>query len=158
MVEISPSIERFSGYSREELIGSEVSRVYYYQKDRERLIEVMKEKGKVDDFEIRLKTKSGKLVYTSVNSHLLRAPDGRITGVEAIMRDITDRKLAEISLQDTYNFYEQILETASEGIFVCNQDLEYTYWNREMEKISGLSAGETGKAAGRQRYLARICL
>ncbi|MCH8547639.1 MAG: PAS domain S-box protein, partial [Balneolaceae bacterium] len=142
IMDISPSIERYSGYSCKELIGSQVSEFYYYQEDRDRLVEVMKENGKVNDFEIRLKTADGKLVYTSVNSHLLRNELGEVIGVEGIMRDITGRKLAEISLQDTYNFYEQILETVSEGIFVCDHNLKYTYWNREMEKISGLSESE----------------
>lgn len=142
IMDISPSIERYSGYSCKELIGSQVSEFYYYQDDRQRLVEVMRQNGKVDDFEIRLKTADGKLVYTSVNSHLLRNDQGEVVGVEGIMRDITDRKLTEISLQDTYNFYEQILETVSEGIFVCDHNLNYTYWNREMEKISGLSESE----------------
>jgi PAS domain S-box-containing protein len=138
VTDISPSIERYSGYDRKNIIGSPVEDFYYYQEDREKLIENLKVYGQVSDFEVRLKTADERLVYTSINANLLRDSDGNVEGVEGIMRDITDRKLAEVELKETYNFFGQILSTTSEGIYVLDSGLTYTYWNRQMEKLTGL--------------------
>ena len=142
ITEISPSIEKYSGYKKDQLIGSPVSNFYYYPEDREKLIKKLRKNGEVSDFEIRLKTIDDKLVYTSVNSYILRDEEGNITGVEGIMRDITDRKLADRKLKETYNFFDQILSNTSEGIYVCDTDLTYTFWNKSMEHITGLKADE----------------
>ena len=55
--------------------------------------------GDVADHEIRLKAGDGRLVSTSVSAHILRGPDGTSSGVEGILRDISDRKAAEEALR-----------------------------------------------------------
>jgi PAS domain S-box-containing protein len=142
VTEISPSIEKYSGFKREEIIDSPVPDFYYYQDDREKLIDKLKETGHVSDFEARLKTADNRLVYASINAYLIRDSNNTILGVEGIMRDITDRKLAENELKETYNFFDQILSTTSEGIYVLNMDLQYIYWNRQMEKLTGLKTDD----------------
>lgn len=138
VTEISPSIEKYSGYKREYIIGSDALDFYYHAEDRENLVAMLREKGDVTDFIIRLKTKNNNLVYTSVNAYLLKNERGEPAGVEGIMRDITDRKKAEQELKETYNFYEQILSTTTDGIYVCDKDLRYTYWNSQMVYITGM--------------------
>lgn len=142
ITEISPSIEKYSGYKKDELIGSPVSNFYYYPEDREKLIKKLQKNGEVSDFEIRLKTIDDQLIYASVNSYILRDEEGNITGVEGIMRDITDRKLADSKLKEAYTFFNQILSNTSEGIYVCDTDLTYTFWNKSMEHITGLKADD----------------
>lgn len=149
VTEISPSIEKYSGYKREDIIGTNALAFYYYSEDREELVAMLREKGKVTDFEIRLKTKSNKLVYTSVNAYILKNEAGEPIGVEGIMRDISDRKKAEQELKEAYNFYEQILFTTSDGIYVCDENLRYIYWNSQMEYITGL---EKKKVLGKHPY------
>ena len=58
IVEISPSIERYSGYKPEELIGKKVEDVYLDPADRTELLKVLASKGEVEDYILRLKTKS----------------------------------------------------------------------------------------------------
>lgn len=98
IIEISPSIERYSGYSREELIGRPIINFYYYPEDRARLLDAMKRKGQITDFEVRLKTKDGRLVYTSVNSHFLVNEAGNPVGIEGSLWDVTERKRLESQL------------------------------------------------------------
>lgn len=137
VTEISPSIERYSGYTREEVIGSPVGRFYYDQADREKLLEKLKEKGIVTDFEVRFENADNRYIYTSVSANVLRDENGEVIGVDGIMRDITERKRAELKLEKTHSFYNQILSNTSEGIYVVDREMRYIYWNSMMEKISG---------------------
>jgi PAS domain S-box-containing protein len=96
--EISPSIEKYSGYSREEIIGKPVSDFYFYSHDRERIIENLQSNGFVIDFEVRLKTKNQELRYASVNARLI-IENGKVVATEGSMRDVTTRKFQENALK-----------------------------------------------------------
>jgi len=91
VTEISPSIQRYSGYSVEEIIGSPIAKFYHNPGDRIRLMETLMQKKEVVDFEIHLQTKDDRVVYTSVNCHLLFGPDNQVVGVEGSLRDISER-------------------------------------------------------------------
>ncbi len=71
ITEISPSIEKYSGYSRASLLNQPVSEFYYHPEDRDNILNILYDQGVVNDFEVRLKTKDNILVYTSVNAHLV---------------------------------------------------------------------------------------
>lgn len=121
VTEISPSIEKYSGYKRSEIIGSSVSTFYYYQKDRESLMAELLQSGKVTDYEVRLKTSSGKLVYTSVTSHTITNDAGKILGIEGIMRDISERKTAEIELRKSDETLTKLSEQVPGTIYQFQQ-------------------------------------
>jgi diguanylate cyclase (GGDEF)-like protein/PAS domain S-box-containing protein len=99
ITDISPSIQRYSGYTREELIGKPIADYYYDLEDRVNLLETLRKEGEVVDYEVRLKTKEDRLVIVSVNSHFLFDATGKPSGVEGSLRDITDRKKASDELK-----------------------------------------------------------
>lgn len=139
VTEISPSIETYSGFKREDVIGQPVSNFYYHQSDREKLIQKLKKDRVVTDFEIRMSNAQDKLMYTSVSAKVVTDDSGGVIAVEGIMRDITERKLTDLELKKTHNFFDQILNNTNEGIYVMNSDYEYIYWNSMMETISGIA-------------------
>ncbi len=51
--------------------------------------------GNISSFDAQSRTKSGRVVDVSVNLAPLRASDGSILGASAIIRDISERKMAE---------------------------------------------------------------
>ncbi|HMB99392.1 MAG TPA: PAS domain S-box protein [Balneolaceae bacterium] len=140
ITEITPSIEFYSGFKRSEIIGKNTSLFYKYTEDKSKLVEKLKNYGVVSDFEIRLRTKSGKLVYASANARLMLNDNDEIIGTEGTLRDITGRKKAEYELKETHHFFNQIISNTSDGIYVCDTDLRYIHWNPSMEKISGYKA------------------
>jgi diguanylate cyclase (GGDEF)-like protein/PAS domain S-box-containing protein len=99
IIDISPSILRYSGYTREELIGKPIADYYYHPEDRIHLLETMQKEGEVVDYEVRLRTKEDRFMIVSVNSHLLFDTAGNPSGVEGSFRDITDRKKATEELK-----------------------------------------------------------
>jgi len=99
ILEISPSVERF-GYSREELIGTQVMDVYEDPEQRSTLVKAVIEQGRVTDHEIRLRRGDGRIIDISVSAHLLRDQEGAFMGTEGTLRDISDRKAAEDALRE----------------------------------------------------------
>lgn len=103
IVEISPSIFRYSGYTQEELIGKPVTEVYYNPEDRNTLLKELHEKGELMDYDVRLRKKNGQITWASLNVHLIFDAAGNPTGVEGSMRNVTERKKGEEIRQVLYN-------------------------------------------------------
>lgn len=122
ITEISPSIEKHSGYSREELIGKPATAFYCNAEDRQDLVKILSTQRSVTDFEVRLKTKDGKIVYSSVNAQLI-IRNGVITGTEGSMRDVTERKLHKDSLERLNNDLSVLNDQKNKLLSVIAHDL-----------------------------------
>jgi PAS domain S-box-containing protein len=123
IIDISPSIERYSGYPREELIGKPVGAVYFNPEDRITLLKAIGEKGEVADYEVRLKSKDNRLIYTSANAHILFDSAGKPIGVEGMLKDINERKRAEEALARQHSELEILNETKDRFLGIAAHDL-----------------------------------
>ncbi len=137
IIEISPSIERYSGYRREELIGKPVEDVYYNKDDRAGLLKAIYEKGEVADYELRVKTKSGRLVYASVNAHVLFDTEGKPVGLEGALRDVTEHKRVEAALEHERTLLRTLIDLVPEFIFVKDTDSRFLLVNQSLAKSYG---------------------
>ncbi len=109
IIEISPSIERYSYYAREELLGRPVTDVYFNPEDRNEMINLIRENGEVIDYELRLRDKHYRDVFTSTNSHFIYDVSGNIIGVEGSLRDISARKHVELALKESLKQKELLM-------------------------------------------------
>ncbi len=139
IVEISPSIERYSGYNAEELIGMKVEDVYLYPEDRAELLKILSVKVEVEDYILRLRTKSSKEIYASANIHLLYDSDGTQIGVEGSLRDVTERVNAEERLREN----ENLLRKQNEEYAALNRELRWRndqilMINKELQQASDI--------------------
>jgi len=134
ITELSPSVFKISGYKPDELIGKPVTKVYQDTVDRINLLTVLKEFGKVTDYELKLMTKDKKVKIGSICSHLIIGQDGEIKGIEGVIRDITERKQAEEELEKNEQFLNSILESVQDGVSALNPDLTVSHVNGVMNK------------------------
>ncbi|GAB6097545.1 hypothetical protein JCM14469_37990 [Desulfatiferula olefinivorans] len=98
ILEMSPSIARFSKYRREDLIGRCIIDRYGFSEDRDRFYRDMFENGKVTDFELVLLDHDNAHMHCSINAVLVCNDQGQPDRVVGSIRDISARKKAEKEL------------------------------------------------------------
>ena len=99
VIEFNPAGIELFGYSREEMIGSDILKIYHDPADRGKFKKTIREKGYVRDYEIKFKKKNGTLIDCLLTSSLWYADDGEILGYQGIIRDITEQKRMVRQLQ-----------------------------------------------------------
>lgn len=144
IIEMSPSIERYSGFSRDYLIGRQVETVYPNPEDRFKLLEMIKEKGEVNDYELTLENKDGETVYVSVNSHFLKDENNRPVGVEGSLRDIGPRKKAERALIATQHRLRIALDLAKMGSWEYDVASDMFTFDDQFYALYGTTAKDEG--------------
>jgi len=91
-IDLSPSIKDFCGYTVRELIGKPT---YFLQPDDEKSDEAIKlvnEHSVLEYYERLIKTKSGSLKHISLSAKMIFDNEGNKHHINAIARDITQRK------------------------------------------------------------------
>lgn len=107
---ISPSVKTQAGYDPEDVIGHPVTDFYADPDERQIFTENLKMNGIVNDYELQLLAKDGRIIRVSATSKLVTGVDGRPVGVEGVLRDITDRKHAEENLKASLKEKEVLLQ------------------------------------------------
>ena len=113
----NPAFARICGYeSPRQMIESVVDMGQHYAdpEDRKRLINIMNEKGYIEDYEVRIKRRNGTLIWVSVSSRVVRDDLGNILYYEGTTEDIHARKQAEEEVTASRKLLNDILQAASE--------------------------------------------
>ena len=61
-----------------------------------------------------------------------------------IFEDITDKQLIIEEVRDQKLLLDNVLASTDEGIFCLNRNLQFLYWNAEMESITGMTTSDIG--------------
>ena len=143
ILEVNDGFEKIFGYKREEVTGLKTSdlNLYVHQADRARALEVLGQQGYLSDYTVDFQTKDGLIRHTSISSERLTIHDEPC--ILAIIRDETDRRVAERALQQSEKRYRAIFELSAVG--QAELDLpsrRYLAVNRRFAEITGYSEDE----------------
>jgi PAS domain S-box-containing protein len=141
VTEISPSVYTQAGWEPEEVIGHPVTDFYRDPSAREIFATTLKETGVVNDYELRLLAKDGRVIEVSASSHIVIDDQGQALGVEGVLRDITKRKGMEKALRESEEKFRTMVEHSLQGIFII-QDFKIKYANEALVRITGFSLDE----------------
>ncbi|MFZ4707724.1 MAG: PAS domain S-box protein, partial [Bacteroidales bacterium] len=122
ILDLSPSVYQLSGYRPEELIGKSVGSVYADIESRNRMIQLLVEKGSINDYENLLIHKNGNLVPVSITSHLIKDSDRKSGYIEGTIRDISERKEVEEKLNKLLALQNLLTHLATEFINIPVED------------------------------------
>lgn len=97
---VSPSIYNYIGKTPETLIGKPATDFYKNPNDRASMIKELQKKGQLKDYPLTLKGSNDKEIFVSLNARFLKNEKGEILGVEGLLRDVTERKIAEDAVKE----------------------------------------------------------
>jgi PAS domain S-box-containing protein len=127
---ISPSITKLAGYTPEEAMSRKITEVFTpkslmmaKQKIGEEIKKVAKNpkaKSQSKATEIELLTKDGNIIMVETVTNYIWSKEGTFTGLIGMLRDITERRKAEVSIRESEEKYRKLMEKANDAIFLAD--------------------------------------
>ena len=140
--DVNNATESVTGHSRKQLIGTDFSDYFTNpEKAKKGYLQAFMY-GKVRDYLLEIRHKDGKITPVLYNASVYRNETGKVIGVFAAARDITDSKKAEKALRESEAKYRQIVETAQEGIWVVDENDRTVFVNQKISEMLGYSIEE----------------
>ena len=131
-LDVNPAMVRMFGYdSREEMLEVDIKKeLYFAPEDRESLLLEAGQK-KVDEFCMR--RKDGSEIWVEDHGYYIHDNNGNIIYHEGILRDITERKQAEMALRKGEARLQVFFNQSLDGFFFCMFD-EPQEWEDALDK------------------------
>lgn len=141
----NPALVIISGYSEDELIGKSSFRLVA-DEHRKKISAAYKrwqhEMTKDMSVEFLVKTKTGKKYWVEQTTHFIFTDDGNFVKATNVVKDITERKLAEKRLKESESSYRGLFNSVSEAIYVLDENGFFIDVNDGALKMYGYSKEE----------------
>lgn len=143
---LSPSVERFSGYSLEEYEKNPllIKQLFppdwadYFQETWKELLQGIVR----PEYEFQYIHKSGETRWARQRVVLHKDDDGNPIAIEGIATDATAHKAAEEALRARERQYRLLTETIEDVIWTMDKDLHYTYVSPAITQLVGYTPEE----------------
>ena len=146
-VEVNPAFERLTSYRSYEVIGRTAIELNIWADpaERTRMISSLREQGRVQDFKMNFRTKSGQVHVASLSAELIGLRE--VQYVLAVVRDITESKLAQKGLEEQTAHLTALIENNPLAIVVLDSAQQVQMCNPAFERLFLYRADEAkGKA------------
>ncbi len=135
------------GYSHKELVGKNLSIFHTKEQFKNQVApfnKILMERG-FNQGEIEHKRKDGTIFPTFMTCAAIRDENGVAIGLVGIARDITERKQAESTIQNSEEKFRKYIASAPYGIFIVDADGRYIEVNSAACDMTGYLESELKK-------------
>jgi PAS domain S-box-containing protein len=136
------SVELFGYGSRDELLHVNIADLYAHSKDRAKHIALIAERGYTVDFPVELRRRDGTVVHALITSVPLCDEEGRLTGYQGTIRDVTERRKMEEELRQSEATLRAITGSARDAIIMLDGRGRVSFWNEAAERTLGWGESE----------------
>ncbi|MFO7975052.1 MAG: PAS domain S-box protein, partial [Candidatus Hydrogenedentota bacterium] len=112
ILDMSPSIQRATGFSRKDVVGKTADDFYLDDEQRRELRRRIRETGRVEDFDMRLRLSNGREGDFSISATLVAGVPDAPPRVVGALRNISKRKDAERTLAYRASLNERMRQLA----------------------------------------------
>src|ERR1041385_4765312 len=142
ITDVNQQMEALTECSRELLIGTPFKR-YFTSPDRaQEGIRLVLREGKVTNFELTARGRSGRETVVSYNASTFKDAHGKLEGVFAAARDITEHKKLERQLRESEAYNRGLIEASVDGLITVDPSGNISDVIEEMCRRSGYAREE----------------
>lgn len=138
LLDVNPGFERMTGFSRDEVIGRTVADLGIWAEPdmADAYAQHLREQRSGSSFPARLKARDGTIRFVDLVATVVEI-EGEHTLV-VVIRDVTERKNAEIALQQQNNVLKTLVENIPGGVILSDPDLRIIACNDAYKQILGI--------------------
>jgi PAS domain S-box-containing protein len=136
-LDVNDAFSRVTGFAREDVVGRKSSDVgsWVEKEDRERLVEGLKAKGRVESMEISFRKKNGDIFFVHLSAELIEI--GKLRCVLATSQDVTERRRVTRELRRSEEQHRTLIECAPYGICQITAQGRFLLVNPALVKMLG---------------------
>jgi PAS domain S-box-containing protein len=136
-IDVNQNFSEILGWSREEVIGrtsKEIGVFSNYDQRKEMLANISRD-GSLHNFEVKLKTKTGRERYGLFSAETIEINGQKCLLVQIV--DVTERKQAEIALQEMNEIFRLFLKHNPIYVFIKDENIRPVFLSENYEKMLG---------------------
>ncbi|HEY0800139.1 MAG TPA: PAS domain S-box protein, partial [Steroidobacteraceae bacterium] len=134
----NPALVNLLGYaSAEELYQVPAGALYWYPNDRENFARRAELESELRNEEYVLRRKDGSMLVVVDNCRVVRDVNGRVTGFEGTLTDITERKKAETAVFQAKERAQVTLQSIGDAVITTDSEGRIDYLNPVAESLTG---------------------
>ncbi|MBJ6116725.1 PAS domain S-box protein [Pontibacter sp. BT310] len=119
---VSPSVKQVLGYTEEEVLGKDITFLYVYPEERQRMQQFVKDQKIIRDYEIQMFRKDGTQITVLADARLMYDKDNKPVALEGVIRDVTELKRTQLELLQAKEEAENLLKAKTQ--FLANMSHE----------------------------------
>lgn len=138
-IEVNPAMVKMLGYAdKKELMEIDIkSQLYFDVKEREEMVDILRETGKEENEIFRLRRKDGNEVWVEDHGRLVYDAQGNVLYHEGILRNITARLKAEKAMRESEERFRTLIERMTDGVYRSTPDGKFIEVNAALVKMLG---------------------
>lgn len=145
ILEVSPSAERISDFSPKDIIGRPVGNYFDPNFNVISILQTLLKERRISDRDIKLIKKDHSVLDASLNAHTLYDSNGKPTGFEGFIRDISSRKQIEFKYKKSEEKFRTLADFTYDWEYWQSPLGKIIYMSPSCERISGYSPNDFTK-------------
>ncbi len=139
ITDVNEATIKVTGVPRDRLVGTDFSD-YFTEPDKARAgYRKVFDEGFVTDYPLTIRHSGGKLIHVLYNASVFRDMEGKVSGVFAAARDVTERRRMEEDLRFASLYTRSLLEASLDPLVTINQEGKITDVNKATEEVTGFT-------------------